>query len=309
VLFVAMGMPVKSLAGKKVVAVVLNSDLPRYVNEHRALLKELALVGFDQSKIDIVTQTPNPDPISWSNSIRKVTALGADVVVTFGAPVTLTALRQSADISLVFADVYGPVETSISRSATQGANKVCGMSSKLPMVTLVRTANDIKKFKSMGVLFNAHEVGSVVQLKEIKRLGAQMGFAVKEVNVMSSASLESALRGVLPHIDMLYVSEGTFACQKFDWIVEKASGLKVPVISHMPGAADRGGLLSLEADPFEQGQEAGRQVAGILNGKVRDRLSIKTPKKIYFALNLRTARELNLTVPFQVLSVVTRVIK
>ena len=309
VFFTAMGVPVTSHAEKRVVAVVLNSNLPRYVEERHAFLKELSRLGFDRSKIDVITQTPNPDPISWSNSIRKVTALGADVVVTFGAPVTLTALRQSRGISLVFADVYGPVETGISRSAALGANTVCGISSKLPMVTLVRAAHEIEKFKSMGILFSGHEVGSVVQLKEIKRLGAQMGFAVIGINITSSAALDTALKEALSHVDMLYVSEGTFACQKLDWIVEQASKAKVPVITQMPEAAEHGALLSLEIDPAEQGREAGRQVAEILGGKSRDRILVKSPKNIHFVLNLRTAKALHLTVPFQVLSVVTRVIK
>lgn len=306
---VSMGVPAAAHAGKKTVAAILNSDLPRYIDEYRAFLRELAQHGYDPSKIDVISQTPNPDPISWSNSIRKVSALGADVVVTFGAPVTLTALRQSMDIPIVFADVYGPVETGISRSATQGNKDVCGISSKLPMVTLIKTAHDIKKFKTMGVIFNAHEVGSVVQMKEMKRLGAQMGFSVTDVNVTSPIHLESALKGVLQHVDVLFVSEGTIACQRFDWIVEKSLALKIPVISQMPESAERGGLLSLEIDTVEQGQEAGVQVAKILNGKRPEKSLLKMPKKVHFVLNLRTARELGLAVPFQVLSAITRVIK
>lgn len=302
-------VPCVAGVGKRVVAVVLNSDLPRYVEARRAFLKELGQQGVDMGRVEILTQCPNPDPISWSNSIRKVTALGADVVVTFGAPVTLTAMRQCSDVSLVFADVYGPVETGISGIAQGGKTAACGISSKLPLVTLVRAAHDIKKFRTMGVLFNAHEIGSVVQLKEMKRLGAQMGFAVREVNVASAASLDSLLHGTLPQVDMLYVSEGTYICQRLDGIIEKSLAANVPVVSQVPESAERGALLSLEVDPGEQGQEAGRQVAGILNGKQRDRMPFRSPKKIHFVLNLRTARTLDLNVPFQVLSAVTRVIK
>src|SRR5512134_2715330 len=80
-------------AAGKLVAAVLTGGVSRYRDAHRAFVKTLAQKGYDQGSIDIVVQSPNPDPISWANAIRKFTALNADLIVTYGAPATLAAKR------------------------------------------------------------------------------------------------------------------------------------------------------------------------------------------------------------------------
>ena len=119
---------VPSFAEKKLVAAVLTSDIPRYREAHRAFVRTLALKGYDQSNAEIILQAPNPDPISWANTIRKFEALAADLIVTYGAPITLAAMRETHEIPIVFVDVYGPVETGISRSMTMTGKNLCGVS-------------------------------------------------------------------------------------------------------------------------------------------------------------------------------------
>ena len=77
----------------------------------------------------------------------------------------------------------------------------------------------------------------------------------------------------------------------------------------MPGVCDKGGLVSLETDPAEQGQLIAVHALQILAGKKAHTLPIFTPKKVSLIINLKTAEKLNLTVPFQALSLATRVIK
>ena len=84
-----------SLADKKLIAAVLTSDINRYRDAHRAFVRTLAQKGYDPGTVDIILQTPNPDPISWANTVRKFEALGADIIVTYGAPITLTAMRET----------------------------------------------------------------------------------------------------------------------------------------------------------------------------------------------------------------------
>src|SRR5262245_37058373 len=64
-------------AAGKLVTAVLSSDTARYRDAHRAFVKTLAQNGYDQNNIEIIMQRPNPDPISWANSVRKVMAIGA----------------------------------------------------------------------------------------------------------------------------------------------------------------------------------------------------------------------------------------
>jgi ABC-type uncharacterized transport system substrate-binding protein len=300
----------ESRAAGKLVAALLTCDLPRYRDAHKAFVKALVLKGYDQSNVEVITQVPNPDPISWANSIRKFNAIGADLIVTYGASATLAALHEANDIPIVFADVYGAVETGIAKSMNSSGRNTAGMSSKIPLVTLVKTAMELKPIRALGVIYNTREEASLVQLKETRRIAAQSGFALVEVNLTGPAGMDAALASLFAaRVDCIYVSECTAGSRGFEKIVHRAGELKIPVISQMPGAAQKGALISLEADPAEQGQVAADYAARILAGKRPSQLPVATPKRVDLIVNLKAAKALELHVPFPVLSAATRVLK
>jgi putative ABC transport system substrate-binding protein len=259
--------------------------------------------------VEITLQTPNPDPLSWANTIRKFKAIDADIIVTYGAPATLAAIREVDDIPVVFVDVYGPVETGISRSMITTGRNLTGISSKVPLVTLVKTAKELKPIWKMGVLYSSREAGSLAQLQEMKDIADQRGFTVVAANVASVAGVDNAMRSILSKIDCLYVSECTAGELGFEKIVNLSMGSGIPVISQMPDAAEKGALVSMEISPEEQGQLAGEYVASILGGKKAAQLRLSIPKRIELIINMRVAKSLYLAVPLQALNVATRVLK
>jgi putative ABC transport system substrate-binding protein len=308
--FTAVFPAAESRAAGKLVAALLSCDIPRYREAHKAFVKALVLKGYDQSNVEVLTQTPNPDPISWANSIRKFNAIGADLIVTYGTPAALTALREAGDIPVVFADVYGPVETGLARSLASTGHNMTGVSSKVPLVTLIKTAQDLKAVRVLGVVYNPREEGSLLQLKELRKIAAPLGISLVEVNLASTSGLDAALATLFTaRVESIYVTECTAGSRGFEKIVHRAGELKIPVLSQMPGAAQKGALVSLEADPAEQGQVAADLAARILAGKKAGTLAVATPKKVELVVNLKAARTLDLHVPFPVLSAATRVLK
>lgn len=291
-------------------AALLTCDLPRYREAHKAFVKALVLKGYDQSNVEVITQTPNPDPISWANSIRKFNAIGADIIVAYGAPAAQVALRETNDIPVVFADVYGPVETGLAKSMSSTGHNMAGVSSKIPLVTLIKTAMDLKPIRSIGVVYTSREEGSMVQLRELRRIAAQSGMALTVVNLAGASGLDAALATLFSaRVDCIFVSECTAGSRGFEKIVHRASEMKIPVLSQMPGAAQKGALISMEADPVEQGQIAADYAARILGGRKASQFPVATPKKVELIVNLKIARALELHVPFPVLSAATRVLK
>ena len=273
-------------------------------------MKALVLKGYDQSNVEVITQVPNPDPISWANSIRKFNAIGADVIIAYGASAALSALHEANDIPIVFADVYGPVETGLAKSMLSAGRNMAGMSSKVPLVTLIRTAMELKQIKTLGVVYSSREEGSLVQFKEARRIAVQSGLALNEANLTGPGGLDAALASLFAaKVDCIYVSECTTGSRGFEKIVHRAGEMKIPVISQMPGAAQKGALVSLEADPVEQGQVAADYAARILAGKKASQLPVVTPKRVDLIVNLKMAKALELHVPFPVLSAATRVLK
>jgi putative ABC transport system substrate-binding protein len=287
-------------AAGTVIAAMMSSDQPRYREAHRAFVKSLAARGYAPTTTEIILQTPNPDPLSWSNTIRKFNAYKPSLILAYGAPAAITAMKESDGIPVVSADFY---------SAAPPPKGMCGVSSRVPMITLLKTLQEIKPFRRVGILYSSRESGSQRQADDIKKTAIQLGATVSEGNFTSNAALEGGLSAFIDKVDVIITTESSIVCRNFDRIIERAKAHNKPVASTMPEAAERGALVSLEISPQEQGHLAAEIVVRILEGATPDNLSLLTPRHVELVVNMRTAREIGINPPFSVLGNATRVIK
>lgn len=287
-------------AAGKVIAAIMSSDQPRYREAHRAFVKSLAARGYTQSNTEIILQVPNPDQLSWSNTIRKFNAYRPDLIVAYGAPASLTAMKEAEKIPVMSVDIYAP---------EQPARGTCGVSSRVPMITLIKTLQDIRPFRRLGVIYNARESGSKRQLEDVKKYAVQHGLSVVEANASSTAAVDTSLTMLLDKVDAIVVTESGIVCRQFERIISRARAHKIPVVSTMPDAAEKGALISLEISPQEQGHLGAEVAARILEGARTESLSLIYPRRVDLIVNIRFAREMGLTIPFPVLDSATRILK
>ncbi len=304
------GAPVPAEAGGKFVAVIITGDLPRYQQAQEAFLKILRAGGLDENKVEIYIQTPNPDPISWANSIRKAVGVNADLIITYGAPASLVAKREARRLPVLFADVYDPVRLGLVKDLAVPGDDISGVSSKTPVETLLRTYVDISKGKRIGALFSPDDPGSILQVDDLENAATHLGLKVDRQGVGKANSLGKSCEDLCSRVDALFVADSALLQMQLTEILAIAAKNRLPVISQIPGLSDMGGLITLEADPTEQGQLVGVHALQILTGMQKAlALPVRTPKKVALVINMKVAKDLNLTVPFQALSMATRVVK
>lgn len=285
---------------KTVIAAVLSSDQPRYREAHRAFVKALDVRGYSAATTEIILQSPNPDAHSWSNTIRKFTGYRPDLIVAYGAPVAQVAAKESRGIPVVSVDMY------VSEQMVSG---FCGISCRVPLITLLKTIQAIHPTRRIGILYSSREVGSLRQMEDIRKYALQLGKRLTEGNVAAVADLDTTLAAMLEKVDVIVATESSTVARHFDRIITRSRARNVAVISTMPGAAERGALVSLEISPREQGQQAAEIAIRILEGASPASLPLLTPHRIDLIINQRAAREMDMDVPHSVLGVATRVIK
>lgn len=307
VLLACWGAP-PVLAKNQFIAVVITGDLPRYREAHEAFVKILKTGGMGEDKVKIYVQTPNPDPMSWANSVRKAVGVGADLIVTYGAPVTLAAKKEAKGVPVLFADVFDPVALGVVKDLNVTGGDISGVSGGTPLETLIKTFTDIHPTRKIGVLFSSHEQGTVLQIKKVEELGGKFGYSVVKADVRSSDGLGKALQS-LQGCDGIYLTESVTLSGVTKEIISHVQQEAIPLISQIPGLADQGALVTLEADPVEQGQLLGVHAMQVLAGQKVFTLPVRTPKKVSLVINMRAAERIKIKIPFEALSMATRVIK
>jgi putative ABC transport system substrate-binding protein len=294
------GWPLGCRAADKLIAAVMSSDQPRYHEAHKAFVTSLTARGYPASTTGIILQTPNPDQLSWSNTIRKFNAYKPDLIVAYGAPAALVAMKESNGTPVVSADVY---------ATEQPVKGMCGVSSRVPMITLLKTLQDIRPFRRIGIIFTGREIGSQRQRDDIRKLALQLGASVAELNAATTAALESGLPALIERSDAIIATESSIVCRNFNRIIDQTRTRTIPVAATMPDSAEKGALVSLEISPQEQGHLAAEIVARLLEGANPEHLPLLTPRRIDLIVNMRIAREMGFNLPFHVLGSATRIIK
>lgn len=296
-------------AEQQFVASVITGDLQRYRSAHDAFMKILRAGGMGEDKVKVYVQNPNPDAMSWANSIRKAVGGGADLIITYGAPVTLVAKKEVKGIPLLFADVYDPVALGIVKDLAATGGEISGIASTTPVETLARTLVDIQAPKAILALYSSSEQGSLLQEKRMEEQGKRLGFLVIKVDVKSRDAAKQAIREASGKIDAVFITESILLTQGLQDLITTAKEHHLPVLTQIPESGERGALLTLEADPVEQGQLLAVHALQVLGGQKVFTLPVRTPKKVALVINMKVADELGIKVPFQALSLATRVIK
>lgn len=301
--------PVQTQAADKFLAVVITGDLPRYRQAHEAFMRILRKGGMTEEKVEVFVQTPNPDPMSWANSIRKAVGVGANLIVTYGAPASLVAKKQARGVPVLFADVGDPVALGLVKGLATPGGDITGVSSMTPLDTLLKNFTQAYQANALGVIYSGQDKEAALEVKKLQNASSRYGFKVVPKEVRTCKEVPDAFESIGGKIDSLYVPHCAVLQPAIDTLIEKATAARVPVITQGPGLVEKGALMALVADPEEQGQLIGVHALQILNGQKAFTLPVRTPKKISFIVNLKAAGKLGVNIPSGTLQKATSVIK
>lgn len=286
---------------EKTMGVIMSGNIGYYHEVHKTFVKSLAREGYDFHKVDTLLQMPAPDALSWANAARKLVVAEVSLLVTYGAPAALATIGETKSIPIVFAGVYDPPAVGVqARNAT-------GISSKVPMTSLVKYIKKLGSFSRIAVVYNENEPDSVRQMEELGLLEGQYGFQMVKMPVRKS---DDAGRLVFTgKADVVLISVSATANEALETIVKLAHASKIPTVSQMGGTAEKGVVLSLSPSPVEQGETAARIAVRLLKGDNPASIPPEMPRMVELVLNLKEAAAVGLKVPFDLITDATRVIK
>jgi putative ABC transport system substrate-binding protein len=288
-------------AGDKTVGVVMAGNIGYYQELHRAFANGLIKEGYDRRKVDTLLQMPAPDPLSWTNAVRKLVVADVNVLVTYGGATTALALRETKSIPIIYAGVYDPAGIGVA------ARNTTGISSKVPLTSLIKYAKKLANITKIAVVYNELEPDSVKQVEELVALENQYGFQTVKMPVRRID--EARALTFAGKADAVLISVSATVNEALADIVKTAHGSKIPTLSQTGSSGEKGVILTLAPSPVEQGEAAARITARVLNGENPASIAPEVPKLIELVLNLKEAMAIGLKPPVELISDATKVIK
>jgi putative tryptophan/tyrosine transport system substrate-binding protein len=234
----------------------------------------------------------------------------ARLLVTVGTVATLMALdvTRESTIPIVYVNVASPDATSLSRPAPPAPLRFTGASMGVPAAEqlgfLLQARPGIKR---LGILFCTSAPAAVATGEAAAAVSPKMGLTPVMGRVLDDHpdSLEKAVKDLLgQHIDALFIPADPVLVQEKNLKIICAAALQaaIPVMTPTGTSVAYGPLMSYHCDFVEMGRQAGRQAARLLQGASLKEVPPETPNIKRLTINLKTAQELNLRLPRQLLS-------
>lgn len=284
-------------APRHTIGVVFSADIPAYNeidNAFRKILKEKGYIN----KIRFIVQHPNPDPLAWSNAIRKLIAYDAEIIIVYGSGAFLQAVYETDSIPIVFAGVYAPDRLKIINK-----KNVTGVGFNVPVSSLIRYLKKMKKVKRLGVVFSEIEPDSVLQMEDIINACERFSIGYIKMPVQKCQQVEERLK--LFMYDALFLTNSAVLGAIYPQCAYIPRSLKTPIITTMNGF-DEQVNFSLSPDSEPQARELVDIIISILKGKKPGERIITINKLVF---NLRLTKEMNLQLPIELISGADRIIK
>jgi putative ABC transport system substrate-binding protein len=196
--------------------------------------------------------------------------------------------------------------------ARPGGN-ITGLTNIAPVLSgkrLELLKETVPKLTRVSVLWDPQNPGSTPQWKESQVAAKELGLQLYSMEVSSADKYESAFKEAKKaRNSALAVTLNPLANSNQKRIVDLAAHNRLPAIYARRDYVDSGGLMSYGQDLAADGRDAARLIDKILKGAKPADLPVEQPTKFELVINLKTAKQIGLTIPPNVLARADKVIK
>ncbi|HEX9145658.1 MAG TPA: ABC transporter substrate-binding protein [Candidatus Binatia bacterium] len=239
--------------------------------------------------------------------------LKVDVIVTVGAELTRSAKEATSTIPIVMAQGTDPIGNGFVASLAQPGGNITGLSTLSPEISgkrLELLKELVPRLSRVAVLGTSTRPRNTQYLREIEPTAAALKVQLQYLDVQAAKDIEAAFRTAnKARADAVLVLGGEVLNSHRKQIVDLAATNRLPATYNAPEFVEAGGLMTYGASLTNMHRRAAVYVDKILKGAKPADLPVEQPTKFELVINLKTAKQIGLTIPPNMLARADKVIK
>jgi putative ABC transport system substrate-binding protein len=248
-----------------------------------------------------------------SQIAAELVRLKVDVIVADNTRAALATRQETKTIPIVLTDSADPVGTGLVKSLGQPGGDVTGSSFMSPELTTKRLEllkEIIPGLSRVAFLGFGTNPPPASGHKKLKVTAQSLGVELQIVRVADSSEFEKTFSALtIKRVEGLTLISHPFLTANGAQLVKFVAKSRIPAIYPHSGYVEAGGLASYGADHFYLLRRAAVYVDKILRGANPADLPVEQATKFELVINLKTAKQLGVTIPPDVLMWADRVIK
>src|SRR5262249_33996817 len=155
----------------------------------------------------------------------------------------------------------------------------------------------LPNLRRLAILANVSNPGSAREMSEAEAAARTLGLDVTKLEIRRAEDIAPAFEAIKGHADALYVGPDGLVNANRVRIHTLSLSAQLPTVYGYRGYVEVGGLMSYGADFTDLFRRTAEFVDKILRGGKPADIPVEQPTKFELVINLKTARELGLTIP------------
>lgn len=264
---------------------------------------------------DIIIETRWTDGKSerLPDLVRELIKLKVDVIVTHGLPAVLAAKTATTEVPIVVATAADMVGNGVVASLPHPGGNITGTSDQVTELSgkLVQLLKEmVPGLTKVAVLWNELNPGAVATSDATQAAARDLGLLVYPLLVRSLDGIAGAVEAATKaRAGAVIVVHDPFIIEHRVQIAQLTAKKRLPTVSAVALFVEAGGLMSYGPDNPALFKRAAVFVDKILKGTRPSDIPVEQPTKFELVLNLKTAKQIGLTIPPAVLARADRVIR
>ncbi|AST91793.1 MULTISPECIES: ABC transporter substrate-binding protein [Sutcliffiella] len=210
-----------------------------------------------------------------SNSVSIANNFVADKVdlifanSTPSAQTALQATKEEGVIPVLFTSVTDPVGAGLIEAFDKPGANITGTSDNHPESisnTIEFMINELN-VKKIGVLYNAGEQNSIVQVEAVEEVAKNNGAEIVTASVSTSAEVKQAAESLIGRVDAIYVPTDNTVVSAFQTVVTVANEQKLPLFAGELDSMEQGAVAASGFSYYDLGYQTGLMAVQILKGE------------------------------------------
>jgi len=250
----------------------------------------------------------------FSAVAAELVRLKVDIIVAAGGSAVILAVKPATDaIPIVMTNPGDPVAIGVVGSLARPGGNVTGLTSsstELSGKRLEVLKEAVPKLSTVAVLWSAAESGNARNFKETEVAAQSLKLTLISVGLQTPADLNNALQSsIRDGAGALIIIRSPAYTGSGERIVEFAAKNRLPTMFPEKLFVEAGGLMSYAPNIADNFRRTATYVHKILQGAQPADLPVERPTKFELIINLKTAKQIDLTIPPSVLARADRVIR
>jgi ABC-type uncharacterized transport system substrate-binding protein len=275
----------------------------------RQALREL---GYVEDQNIVFEYRAAEDRSRLAELATELSQLKLDVIVTTGGA-TWRAKTATETVPIVFSFSGDPVEAGFVKSIARPGGNMTGitwLAFELVGKRLELLKEAVPAVSRVAILANPAHPGEQRELAETQTTARTLGTTLQYHQVRATRDFDVAFDAIIKeNANALLVFPEATTMQHRKQIAEFAAKRRLPSMFAWKEYIEAGGLMSYGPDREETIRRLAVYVDKILKGATPADLPVELPRKFDLIINLKTAKQIGLTIPPNVLARADKVIK